>query len=53
MMREDVVCQACPDPDTAFKVEDVGVKLAWDESDDGAAGPADPPGMEGAHAHSS
>ncbi len=34
-MREDVICQACPDPDTAFKVEDVGVKLTHEDTDGG------------------
>jgi hypothetical protein len=26
MNREDVYCPACPDPDTAFRIEDVGMK---------------------------
>jgi hypothetical protein len=28
--REDVICPACPDPDTAFRIEDVGMKFATD-----------------------
>jgi hypothetical protein len=27
MNREDVYCPACPDPDTAFRIEDVGMKF--------------------------
>lgn len=26
--REDVYCPACPDPETAFRIEDVGMKFA-------------------------
>ncbi len=29
-MREDVQCPACPDPDTAFMLRDVGMKMDWD-----------------------
>jgi hypothetical protein len=27
MNREDVYCPACPDPETAFRIEDVGMKF--------------------------
>lgn len=30
LYREDVTCPACPDPDTAFRLEDVGIKIAAD-----------------------
>ena len=29
--REDVVCPACPDPETAFRLEDVGMKLTTED----------------------
>lgn len=32
--RQDMHCPACPASDTAFTVEDVGVKTNWDNRDD-------------------
>jgi hypothetical protein len=33
--REDAFCPACPDPEKAFRIEDVGMKFDHDTSDDG------------------
>lgn len=33
MHREDVHCPACPDPETAFRIEDVGMKFDQDIQD--------------------
>jgi hypothetical protein len=34
--REDAYCPACPDPETAFRIEDVGMKFdSGDLSDEG------------------
>ncbi|MEU4558391.1 hypothetical protein AB0F72_08375 [Actinoplanes sp. NPDC023936] len=30
-LREDVHCPACPDPETAFTLEDVGMKVAHED----------------------
>lgn len=36
MLREDAYCPACPDPKTAFRIEDVGMKFdSGDLSGDG------------------
>ncbi len=32
-MREDAICPACPDPDTAFTIEDVGMKTVSENLD--------------------
>lgn len=34
--REDAYCPACPDPDTAFRIEDVGMRLNHECLDPGA-----------------
>lgn len=31
--REDAYCPACPDPETAFRIEDVGMKLVSEDLD--------------------
>ena len=31
--REDVTCPACPDPDKAFRLEDVGMKVVYENLD--------------------
>jgi hypothetical protein len=38
MPREDVYCPACPDPETAFRLEDVGVKLLSENLDPNGGG---------------
>ena len=31
MHREDAYCPACPDPETAFRLEDIGMKVVHDD----------------------
>jgi hypothetical protein len=33
MPREDAICPACPDPEAAFRLEDVGMKLLSESLD--------------------
>lgn len=35
MHREDAFCPACPDPETAFRLKDIGIKFGYIETTDG------------------
>ncbi len=37
-LREDAYCPACPDPETAFRIEDAGMKVDYGDFSSGADG---------------